>query len=226
VLLAVGELALSFSTNDTVAGDDFAARAKEALTRLDQNKDGYLEASEIPESLQGQLGRFEAVDSDGDGKAYPHEIEAFLAQQQAGLRAQIHARAGDSRDLLFAALDSNHDERLDSREIEATPSRLQSLDIQGDDKITPGELPEIFVLVLARGSLEAPDATFARRPVSAPPCDNTPRWSAAMDANQDGVISRREFLGAADQFARLDANKSGVLEPAEAADQNERPAHD
>ena len=51
----------------------------------------------MPESLQGQLGPFEAVDADGDGKAYPHEIEAFLAQQQAGLRAQIHSRVSDAK---------------------------------------------------------------------------------------------------------------------------------
>jgi Ca2+-binding EF-hand superfamily protein len=226
VVIALGELALAFSTNDMVASDDFAARAKEALNRLDQNKDGYLEASEIPDSLQSQLGRFEAVDDDGDGKAYPHEIEAFLAQQQAGLRAQIHARAGDSRDLLFAALDSNEDQRLDSREIETAAARLQSLDINGDDQITPDELPEIFELVLARGSLETPDTTFARTPSIAPRSDKTPRWFAAMDANQDGVISRREFLGTTDQFARLDANKSGILEPAEAADDAKPPSHD
>jgi hypothetical protein len=40
VMLAVGEFTLSFYTNDTVASDDFAARAKEALARLDQNKYG------------------------------------------------------------------------------------------------------------------------------------------------------------------------------------------
>src|SRR5205807_7904872 len=73
--LAVGGCVLNFYTNDTVAGDDFSARAKQALEMFDQNKDGYLEKSEVPESLQGQLGRFEAVDADEDGKAYPAEIE-------------------------------------------------------------------------------------------------------------------------------------------------------
>src|SRR4029079_6123946 len=127
---------LTFYTNDTVASDSFAARAKQVLAMFDQNKNGYLEASEVPESLQGQLGRFEAVDTDEDGKAYPHEIEAFLAQQQAGLRAQIHARATDSEDVLFAALESDHDDRLDSRELKGAPERLTGLDKNGDGQLT------------------------------------------------------------------------------------------
>ena len=44
---------LTFYTNDTVASDDFSARAKQALGMFDQNKDGYLEASEVPETLAG-----------------------------------------------------------------------------------------------------------------------------------------------------------------------------
>src|SRR5262249_48001344 len=141
-----------FATNDTVASTEFAARAKQALDMFDQNKDGYLERSELPESLQGQLGRFEAVDADGDGKAYPSEIEAFLSQQQAGLRAQIHARATDTEDLLFHALDTNQDQRLDSLEIQHASQRLAELDANGDGNLTTDELPELITLVLARGS--------------------------------------------------------------------------
>src|SRR5262249_49678027 len=96
--VAAGATLLTFYTNDTVANDDFASRAKQALTMFDQDKNGYLEPSEVPESLQNQLGRFEAVDVDEDGKIYVQEIEVFLAQQQAGLRAQVHARATDSED--------------------------------------------------------------------------------------------------------------------------------
>ena len=195
---------LTFYTNDTVAAATFAARAKQALDMFDQNKDGYLEKSEVPETLQGQLGRFEAVDADEDGKAYPHEIEAFLAQQQAGLRAQIHARATDSEDVLFAALDADHDERLDSREIEGRGrSDWRLLDKNGDGQITADELPEVLLIGLARGSLENADATFAPPPVIARgPDGKAPRWFTAMDANQDGVISRREFLGPAEKFRR------------------------
>jgi Ca2+-binding EF-hand superfamily protein len=214
--IAVGGNRLTFYTNDTVASDDFSARAMQSLGMFDQNKDGYLEKSEVPESLQGQLGRFEAVDADDDGKAYPYEIEAFLAQQQAGLRAQIHAKAADTEDVLFAALDADHDERLDSRELEGANSRLATLDKNGDGKVTSDELPEMLLIGLARGSLENADATFSPPPIIVRgPDGKAPRWFTSMDANRDGTISRREFLGSAEKFQELDRDENGLLEWAE-----------
>jgi hypothetical protein len=216
--LALGDALLTFYANDTVASDDFSVRAKQALDMYDQNKDGYLEKSEVPESLQGQFARFEAVDPDGDGKAYPYEIEAFLAQQQAGLRAQIHARATDREDVLFAALDADHDERLDSRELEGAPARLAAQDKNADGELTSDELPEVLLIGLARGSLENADATFAPPPVIARgPNTKAPRWFTAMDANQDGAISRREFLGSLENFRDLDKDANGLLDVEEVA---------
>jgi len=218
--IAIGGGLLTFYTNDTVASEDFAARARQALEMFDQNKDGYLEKSEVPESLQGQLGRFEAVDTDEDGKAYPQEIEAFLAQQQAGLRAQIHAKATDSEDVLFAALDADHDDRLDSRELEGAPERLAALDKNGDGQITADELPELLLVGLARGSLENADATFAVPPAIVRSADDkATRWFTAMDANQDGAISRREFIGSVEKFRELDRDANGLLELWEIATQ-------
>jgi Ca2+-binding EF-hand superfamily protein len=72
--LELAGLMLTIYTNDTVAADDFEARARQALAMYDANKDGYLEASELPEGVQGQLGRFEALDVDDDGKVYLGEI--------------------------------------------------------------------------------------------------------------------------------------------------------
>jgi Ca2+-binding EF-hand superfamily protein len=217
LMFAAGGILLSVYTNDTVASEDFSARVKQALDMFDQNKDGYLVKEELPETLQGQFGRFEAVDADEDGKAYSHEIEAFLTQQQAGLRAQIHARAGDQDDALFSALDSDRDVRLDSREIEAAGQRLAALDRNSDGNITPDELPEVLVLGLARGSLENADALFVPPPVITRRTDDkAPRWFTAMDANRDGVISQREFLGPPEKFGELDRDGNGLLELGEA----------
>jgi len=206
-------------TNDAVAAENYEARAQQALAMFDANRDGYLVPDEVPESLAGQFGRFEALDADNDGKAYAGEIATFLAQQQAGLRAQIHARVSDEPDALFAVLDADHDGRLDSRELEAAAGRLAELDQARDGQITPNELPEVILVALARGSLENADATFAA-PAAAPlraTEGERPRWFTAMDANGDGAISRREFIGTAEQFQMLDANANGLLEPAEAA---------
>jgi len=159
------------------------------------------------------------VDIDEDGKIYAQEIESFLQQQQAGLRAQIHARATDSQDVLFAALDTDHDDRLDSRELEGAAERLAALDKNSDGQVTGDELPEVLLIGLARGSLENADATFAPPPVFVRAAEGkAPAWFTAMDANQDGAISRREFIGPLEKFRELDRNGNGLIEWSEIAD--------
>ena len=57
-------------------------------------------------------------------------------------------------------------------------------------------------------------------PMSAPPVLRLrgagPNWFQRMDANGDGDLSRREFLGSSDRFAELDANQDGFVDAAEA----------
>jgi Ca2+-binding EF-hand superfamily protein len=133
------------------------------------------------------------------------------------MRGQIHAKASDREDVLFAALDQNHDERLDAREIENAPQRLAALDTNGDGSFTSDELPELLVLGLTRGSLENMDALFVQPAVALQtPAGDAPRWFTAMDANGDGVVSPREFLGPAEKFQSVDANRDGLLDAGEA----------
>jgi Ca2+-binding EF-hand superfamily protein len=187
------------------------------LESLDADKNGYLEAKEVPEQAQAQLARIEAVDTDEDGKVYTGEIVAFLAQQQAALRAQVHAKAGDRDDPLFAALDVNGDDRLDGREIGAAGDRLKELDRDGDGLIGIDEIPSAMFLGLARGSLENQDALFVPPSIATRgPSADAPRWFSSMDTSRDGLISRREFLGTAEQFAQLDGNQDGFVDAAEA----------
>ena len=74
----------------------------------------------------------------------------------------------------------------------------------------------MLMIGLARGSLENADATFRPPPIIVRGPDGAaPRWFTSMDANRDGTISRREFLGAAEKFQELDRDGNGLLELAE-----------
>lgn len=215
--LLIAGTTITFFLNDTIAAADFEAQAQQALMALDGDKNGYLESKEVPENAAPQLGRFEAVDTDEDDKVYPGEIVAFLKQQQAGLRAQIHVRASDREDVLFSALDQNRDERLDAREIAEISSRLTRFDRSKDGLITTDELPESLLIGLARGSLENMDGLFTVPPlVAQAPADDTPRWFTQMDANGDGAISRREFIGPPEKFQPLDTSGDDLIDAVEA----------
>jgi hypothetical protein len=118
---------------------------------------------------------------------------------------------------LFASLDEDHDERLDAREVEAVPERLAELDTNQDGEITDDEVPLSLMVGLARGNLENLDALFVPPPVFArAPAEGTPRWFTSMDANADGAISSREFLGPRDKFISLDTSGDGLVDAAEA----------
>ena len=74
---------------------------------------------------------------------------------------------------------------------------------------------------LARGRIENADALFTPPPAAVRRADgNAPRWFTAMDANSDGAISQREFLGAAEMFGELDRDVNGLLELSEAGNIN------
>lgn len=216
VVLRWPGVALKLVRNDTLAAMDYEMLAQQGLTMYDTDANGYLETSEVNEMVQAQFARFEALDSDDDGKIYVGEVAAFLRQRQGAQRAQVHLRAQDQEDALFLALDQNSDERLDAQELETAAARLLKLDANADGGITSDELPTGLALVVARGSIENANQLFAIAPVEQfAPQGDLPAWFRAMDTSRDGVISVREFLGTAEKFNELDQNQNGYFEPHE-----------
>jgi Ca2+-binding EF-hand superfamily protein len=217
VTVPIGGTTLTVYLNDMAQGGGEQARAEQLLAQFDADKNGYLEAKEVPETAVQQLGAFEAVDVNEDGKIYAPEIREYLAGQQAAQRAQIHAKVEDREDRLFALLDTNRDERLDRREVTQAAERLQTLATRRPGQVTPGNMPEVLLLGLARGNSQNLDALFTPPPARVETvAADLPRWFRSMDANADGAISRREFIGPLEKFDELDKNGDGLLDSDEA----------
>ena len=216
---ALPEMRVQFLIQDTVGGgEDAATQANAIVAQYDANKDGYLEKSELPEDVAGRVADFDAFDADGDGKVYPAEIASLLRRQRMAGVSVVRAQIRQPEDALFAALDTNHDGRLDWREVQAAPERLRALDRNHDGRVDVGEIPTSLIVMLTRG--ESSNNMYA--PVTMPSPANpvnkdAPPWFLRMDANGDGAISSREFLGDTDQFRQLDANGDGFLEWSEMA---------
>lgn len=194
----------------SAAGD--IARGEALLQQLDQNRDGYLEKSEVVPPFDAQVP-FAAVDVDHDEKIYPKEVSAFFQKRRLPLMTQVHARAEVHPDSLFAFLDVNADNQLTADELATVKTRLQALAASEDSGVAEGDIPIVVRLVLARGDLSNPDTLFNPQftPSASPAGDAAPAWFSAMDTNGDNLISRLEFLGSATLFERLDRDESGFL---------------
>ena len=158
------------------------------------------------------------VDVDDDGKITEYEIGSFLDRQRPVVRGLVRTWVSGHEDSLFAALDVDADGVLGARELHESPERLKSLDQDGDGQLQSHEIPDSMVVAFLRGHPLQDDQMFVHAPSDSSAPRSNPPWFAAMDTNQDGEISLREFLGTPDQFQRLDRDTDGFIAPTEAKD--------
>ena len=138
---------------------------------------------------------------------------------QAGDRNQIRLLAHDQSDAVFGELDANADARLSEREIKTVRDRLLARDADQNRELADNELPYSMVAAFVRGEAAGEQSFYV--PASAPAKasdQKPPKWFTHADLNADGEISRREFLGSADQFSQLDLSRDGYVDPSEAGE--------
>ena len=108
------------------------------LERFDANKDGQLQAAELPPRMQEHIGE---IDTSGDSVVSKDELDAHFKAKFAEHRAEFAARAKER----FEKKDANHDGTLDQTEIGAERwTKLSVADANGDQKLTPEELKTAF----------------------------------------------------------------------------------
>lgn len=107
------------------------------LERFDENKNGQLEAAELPERMQEHIGD---IDTSGDGVVSKDELAAHFKARQAEHQAKFAERAKER----FDKKDANHDGMLDQAEVGEHWGKLAAADANGDQKLTPEELKAAF----------------------------------------------------------------------------------
>ena len=107
------------------------------IERFDANKNGQLEAAELPPRMQENIG---AIDTSGDAIVSKDELAAHFKARAAEHQAKFaeHAKAR------FDKKDVNHDGSLDKSEVGEHWAKLSAADANGDQKLTPEELKAAF----------------------------------------------------------------------------------
>lgn len=201
-------LLLTVSVRDGLSSPQPTVTAA-VFAMLDSDGDGLLSQAEIPAEA-GPGFSFVALDADADGRLTQQEINRVPTTELPVWSVQVRARGAEMPDAVFAWLDTNRDAMLSEREILTARERLASL---ANEPLRPSDIPDAFAVQIVRGD---PAQNTSLYEFSRPAIRQAvPRWAEHMDANGDGDISRREFLGTAEQFGALDRDADQFIDATE-----------
>lgn len=186
-------------------GEPRGERGERGFFGADSNNDGVLTRAEFD---AGQQALFARLDANNDGQLTREEGRAQRAMQHGGRRGH---RGGPGFEL--ARADANNDGNITRDEFLARPIEMfDRLDTNHDGVIQASERPQ-----------RPQRAEGERGERGGPGREGRPN----IDSNNDGSISRAEFLAGGDaRFQRMDANHDGRVtqEEAQAARPHRRPA--
>lgn len=172
---------------------DTRARANNARNQFDQDKDGFVTAEEYP----GNKNVFKKADRNRDGKLEWKELVKLANDELDDIRKKMKS---PSRYDFLNLFDLNRDNKVTPAEYDGPGRSMRKFDTDGDGTVTYAELyPERMMDMEARK----------------PPAENL-NVVAALDANEDGKVSRDEFKGTPAAWKRLDRNKDGWITSADA----------
>ena len=168
---------------------------EKGFARLDRNKDGFIDAKDGAMAMGGRQGG-------GKNKNAGKTKQGGQQHDNAAMMEQIKQR--------FARADRNGDGKVTADEIPV--EFLQMVDKNGDGAADMDEFVA-FAKQRAKGGRQGRGGQQGRQG------RRRGRMNAGMlrrfDTDKDGQVSREEFPGSDEAFARMDRNKDGVLSEAD-----------
>jgi Ca2+-binding EF-hand superfamily protein len=213
------QLALALRTFDPISAA--LKDARDQFNRLDADQNGYLDRDELKMNVRFQRGLFETIDTDGDGKIFWPEMEAYVRSRAEVAATRCDIVLYDLGHGFFEALDRNHDGRIGLREMRLASDTLRGLVKPGQTVLRPNDPPRRLHLEVVRGSFQlfgtgGMGESTVPRIVAQPRAPVGPLWFQRMDRNQDGDLTWKEFLGPRRVFEELDTDHDGLIDAKEA----------
>jgi Ca2+-binding EF-hand superfamily protein len=170
-------------------------------------------------AAQVLAGLFDAADRDGDGKLARTGLEAFFELIEMGLACRVIVTATDRGRNLFDLFDADGDGRLTLDELSRAAKNLP--DLARYKSLERARVRASYRLALSRGPVgesfgPVPFGAAAKPKPTAALAARGPKWFVALDKNDDGFVSAREFVGSPELFAKLDTNGDGRISAEEA----------
>ncbi|MGL6073434.1 MAG: EF-hand domain-containing protein [Fimbriiglobus sp.] len=183
-------------------------RYKTLFTECDTDADGALDEKEIatPKSAPF-LQTAKSADRNGDDQLSEKEFTTWLDLQEQIAQGHVLVSVLDHGHGLFEMLDTDHDGSLSVRELRNAWDRLQDSGCITDDRFDRKKLPRQLLATVSHGH---PQVSLGK------PVRTGPAWFLAMDRNNDGDVSCKEWVGDQDLFQKLDTNSDGLLTAVEA----------